>query len=285
MIGRRGLIVGGALALGAPAIIGRASAFPGGAPPVSPPRTQLGQGKPRINWSHPLAQGLIGCYVPGWCGNTIYNLVGIGGDLVVQSGAAYANTQDGRALDSSASNSLAFVTAPPTMQPAVGSAFWRGNLKAAVSVSNIDLMGLTFTNSDTTPFDAFTIGWSSGSQLFGSGNIGGAQANATQAATVTTPSGMINVGMTIAPSDNTRLYVNGVQTATAATGAGTISYGTPQICLGGYAPVATRIANAQSVVGYLWKRTLTAGEMLALHFAPYAFLIFPDDDLLRPALP
>lgn len=237
-------------------------------------------GTPRINWSNQLSNGLTGAYLPSAHSNLgkIYDLTGLGATLVVQSAARYIPTREGMALRSTAASTGAFATASTAQQPTTqGSIFWRGYHTANASANTI-IAGVSFANTDTTPFDGLELFTASGGFVQATSNVAGVQVAAGNGTVV------INVlqdwGLSATTGGSLLLYGNGIQVATNAMSAGSITYSTPQMQIGTYMPQPTRLTNVVSFVTYTWNRALTALEQSSLHYDPYQLLIFPDDDIM-----
>ena len=82
-------------------------------------------GAPKIDWSHPLANGLIACYLPGVSRGI--NLVGCGGDLApVVAANNSGSTIEGPAFKTATTNDGLKGLAPPAFLGNNNSYYWRG---------------------------------------------------------------------------------------------------------------------------------------------------------------
>lgn len=227
---------------------------------------------PRVDWTHPSAQGLIGAYA-GWRGeSTLHDLTGQGCALPSQGGGVYKPTAEGLAYDASGTNGGAFcASAAPKQQPASQvTIFWRGTITATPAASEV-LFGAMFNNNSASPFVAWDIEVNSSGQI--TGNCDASTSLFT--ATGTAPgAGVVSDAAFLVDelgSLGALLFQNGVQSATTGvTTPSSFDYGTtPNLGIGNGSKPAT---NSRTLVAYLWNRCLSPREIYNLHLFPYALL-------------
>lgn len=241
-------------------------------------------GVPRINWSNPITAGMIACYVPSASGGSVIpNLVGNGIDLRAESGARWANLAEGQGITSLASTSGAdCVGVPTSLRPVSAmSCFWRGSLNGSTPGTNTPLMGITYANTDSSPYFVFAVcdGAATQNKLGNYWNSSGVAANSAQIAPPAANKISSIVG-TITLGGNSYLYVDGVLKDTTAASSGTFSYsGAETVSFGTYKGVLSRQANCTGLIGVMWNRQISPAEAAYLNSNPYDFLIYPEDDM------
>jgi hypothetical protein len=243
----------------------------------------LGQGAPVLNSAHPLAQDLLGCYVPSSApGGRIANLASPGScDLTSRTGVAagLGITPEGPGLAYTGTTAAqASGATPATWQKASGQSVFVRALNKGSQVTNkpVYFVGVGCASS---PFNCWAVG------VGGAGTAGGTALTLYYNTTVSTFTGgivpsagaMMSAGATFGSGAAAKLYVNGVQdTLTGSPPNVNITYAgavTTYMGLQGSGDTT----NATLTVGYLWNRVLTAGEMRYLDANPYALLLWPSD--------
>lgn len=237
-----------------------------------PQPRQLPAAGVKIDTAHPLANGLIGCYVPGISGGV--NLVGIGADLTPTL-ATNDITQDGPALALTTSTShLSALALAPFIGWTTGfSLFWRGRTDPASNPFDYaTLIGVSYSDPSGSPFSVATLHRRSLST-----NI---RAQTNSAGTVVdTADWSIALGSTFSAGasftvgGNAVLYGNGLSQGSAAMASAPNSTATSTIGFG--VGVFGSPYNSFSLpnVGYIWNRALSADEHALLDADPYGFLI------------
>jgi hypothetical protein len=241
-------------------------------------------GMPRLDRRHPLAQGLVACYLPATApSGPIRNLAGTGGDLTTRGNGGLLLGPEGPALNGQAAGQdYAYGAAPAAYQFAIGvSLFVRGRYLSTPSSGGI-LIGLTYDNAGTSPFDGYAV-TNTTAGLEGAFNLGGT--GAYLGGVTFTAGTMVSAALSLAPSLHV-YYLNGAANATD-TGAGSIAYGTsPFLCFNAGAPgPASSVTNFAPTIACIWARALSAAEILALHNDPYGFLEYPWDRIPHRSLP
>jgi hypothetical protein len=253
-----------------------------------PARRMMPNGRLRIDWSHPLANGLIGCWVPGVAGgidltgnHPTATTVGSGGktDVTVE-GPGYNFNATTTALKTT------MTSAAPAVQALITagkfSLYWRGYL-AAAGGGFATLFGMQESSSG----QLFLVGAFTGSGFNNSaGDVGiqmnrAGSSNAAGATSLTMGAGnLYSICMTYDNGANAlNMYLNGTGDSnnprTVAGGLPTCA-GTPTLYVGG--------DNCGSIMnmGLMYSRALSADEMKVLDKDPYCFLT--NDSWEMPAL-
>ncbi len=243
----------------------------------------LGQGVPVLNATHPLAQDLLGCYVPAMApGGRIINLASPGScDLTSRTGVAagLGITPEGLGLVYTGTTAAqASGTTPASWQKASGQSVFVRALKTGSQVTNkpVYFVGVGCASS---PFNCWALG------AGGAGTAGGTALtlyyNTTSSVytgeIIPTAGAMFSAGATFGAGAAAKLYVNGVlDTLTGSPPNVNITYaGAVTTYLGLQGSGDT--TDATLTVGYLWNRVLTAGEMRYLDANPYVLLLWPSD--------
>jgi len=268
-----------------------ASILPAFANIVAPGNYQVPNGQLQIDWTQSLANGLVGCYLPGV---TMAEITGIGPTLAFVSGTGlqtsmsnegpgvnYTITNGGGLLGSPIGNS--FIT-----QNAF-TLFWRGLLLATSGFSGFaSLVGVNYSQPNANPFNLWSLGLGSagGPSLGIAWNHGGSQLawNSGSASPLTAN---LSLGMhdyaatfTVGTSGLVIAFVDGAlwQTNPVNFGAGQpTSTATSYINVGLDKGAVTNIA-------CLWNRNLSTAEIMQMHLAPYSFLIPADTDMPSQAI-
>jgi hypothetical protein len=252
---------------------------------LAPSRKVTPPGVSRIDWSHPLAQGLIGAWVPGISGGV--DISDLGPNLTFDTSAVVTPTSDGPGLTSTAANSGMFGTATPAFKSWTEfSIFWRGVLYGVSGTGNCSLAGVSFATPEATPFVIATIidNPSIAGSLALQWNSGGSFANTAASSVNLSTNAVQTAGATFKAGGNAQLYINGKADVSAAFGAsGPTSGATSIVEVGEYHPQAARSMNGTSNVAFFWNRQLSADEMVLLDRDPYCFLVPAEPEM--PQLP
>lgn len=221
-----------------------------------------------IDFSHPLANGLIGCYLPGISHGA--NLVGAAnhldydtapqGESISLEGPAHIFNQANSGLLGAATGD--FLTNPISW-------YWRGVTITANNTS-ADLCGVG--NASGTSIATGSINHN-GANLTAFWNHGGTLASFTIGACPAAKT-LFSAGCGFpGPGANVTAYLNGVQSGTpTAFGAGAATTSTPRVNIGTLNITKTRFSATDTILAYAWNRMLTADEHLYLHNNPYCFL-------------
>ncbi len=229
-----------------------------------------------IDRLHPLALGLVACYVPGL---RIQDLCGNFPNLVPAAGGSIIGGPNGPALlcnltGASSGASATVGTAITNFVSAAASAFWFGQ-SITTPAFGCPLFGVEANNTGASPFGVIYVATAA------SGNIQGVidnQSNGfvslTGAATPFSGSGDFrSAAVTWLSGGNISIYANGTSAATPISGgASTLKgYATSKFLIGQF---DTGSGSTQSVasLGLLYSRELSAQEVARLHVEPFSML-------------
>jgi hypothetical protein len=246
------------------------------------PRNVTPTGRARVDWRHPLANGLVACYLPGITMQGL-NLAGLGGDLALVSTAlAPAVTRDGPAWASTTAANGLKAPAPAAFLANTVSYYWRGVLSSATPDDTV-LIGIQFADPETGPFHYASITTQQGALRLGTEwNSGGVH---TVGSPFTYTAGFNSIGATFTPGGNANLYSGGVLAIFNTFGASNPSSSATSAIVfqsstatGG----GTRVIPATGNIACIWNRALSADEMALLDGDPYCFLFSDEGEM--PAL-
>jgi hypothetical protein len=240
-------------------------------------------GIPRIDRTHPLAQGLL-FYAFDTGAGVVLELAGARPGAVVAGSVANPSvvTPWGYGLGWSANGSLAF-SSDAAIRNATAAPPWTAacayDMNATVGLQGTPF-GRTANNNASQPFE----NWSFDTAVAGNGNTRFGWNNGGLFNTFTWTGQLQNaftsVGIVAASASTVLNYAQGalVNTATSQTVQSVNT--TDSIGISGLSS-AGLAGTFRGVVFYggFWARALLASEILQLHFDPYAFLIFPDDEI------
>jgi hypothetical protein len=249
------------------------------------PRCSVPIGRLAIDWSHPLANGLLACYVPGAMGGI--NIANPGnGDIARDTAAAPFNGVgvEGAGLTTTVANSGMFAFAPVSFK-GLGAyslyyrAFVLGNSSASCS-----LLGMSYDNAGGSPYVLVEIGAAGGgttaAPLSLGWNVAGTLVSDLAIIPAFTANTIASVGATFTNNGNVVGYSGGVNRGAAAWGSGLpASALTSQIEFNTYGGAATRFSNTTAFIGCIWSRALSDSEMAQLDADPYGFLIPAEAEL------
>ena len=237
---------------------------------LSPKRT-VPTGQLTIDWSHPLANGLIACYVPGAMGG-----INIANPGVVTLSYASSSTigmgPEGPGLSSLAANSgMVFASAAPSQflgRPQM-SLYYRCFQKAADPANACHYIGINYTNAAIAPYVIFDINASTGVEW-----QAGAGTSTTGAFSAPGVGNINSLGATYVINGNVFAYQYGKQFASGSAYTSNPTNGaTPTINLNMLQWGTTRYPNTVALIGCIWNRALSADEMAWLDAEPYCFLL------------
>jgi hypothetical protein len=225
-----------------------------------------------VDWSHPLAAGLVGFWVAS--GSRMHNLVNPTDSLVPGGGTlafnpsafgyAIGNTSadvtgaPGHIL-STPSTRLTSLTGPVTMM-------WAGALLGTFAGTNRRLFSMEYNNANTAQFIAYGLYRSTTTAI----TAAVAATSFLASGAVTTPTIGSGVAFLTYDKANVRAWWNGTPgTNTVATG--NVSYGTgPRMIMGCPELSGTSVGNNAAASGLaVWARVLSIEERAALTAAPF----------------
>jgi len=231
-----------------------------------------------LNHGHPLAQGMISCFLVNELGGALHDLV-TGNVLPIVGSGAFSNARFGHGLNCNGNDSGAYAAAWDQLKE-VGRQFtilWRGVIAASPAAFGA-LCNVTYTNADTSPYLVYGLQINSGSDgyFLAWNDIG---------------SGCSFSANTGTAFDGTERQVVGVVRATGFGGANALYEGANAAVLGTNTQNCGPSFTANSKIGigvyqvaqgrdsksicrhaYIWKRALTPSEIEWLFYEPYAFV-------------
>lgn len=231
-------------------------------------------GRIRIDWNHPLANGLILCLVRGeWVDIAGTSWV-IGLTQQVASGL-YGAGPEGMGY---AGGPAAWTTALPashSLEVTPISYYTRGWFTTQASGTG-SLQGTSFQQPNVTPFVVTGIGLDGTgppAKLQAKWNTAGVVQSLTSSGAAFSANSLCSAGASFPlPGGNTLVYQNGVQT-------GSLSFGGNPANFTATSNYTNGDANFVRYVQYVWSRVLTAAEFLWLHNSPYELLIPVDSEM------
>lgn len=237
-----------------------------------------------IDWTHPLTNGLIGCWLPGISHGL--NLAGFAnqlaydtapqGDGATLEGPSHRFNQAHCGLVGTASNE--FLSNPITW-------YWRGRTITQNTGTSSDLCGVSNNASPTIATGSINH---NGTVLSAFWNHGGTLANFT-IATFPSANTLFSTSCSFpGPGANVTAYLNGVQSGTpTAFGAGAATNSSPQVCIGSINIAKTNFPATDTICAYAWSRVLDAEEHKYLDQNPYCFLVAQQqfDSIIATDLP
>jgi len=253
-------------------------------------RHVLRPGKPWINWTHPLTNGLIGCWVPGLSGPI--DLTGQVLDLSQNSSAGnilLTTTPDGPALNSlknaGAGNATYYGIAPSSLKTWSNlTMFWRGLVGPSTDPpsSNSTIFGIAYDNALDAPYQVADIGMNASMQTFVDWNAGGTYMPGNSATPVAINTGTMNsIAATFPVGGTVTQYVNGVSVYSGTSfGSAPSTSATSIISIGSYfiSGGATAATATAATLACVWNRILSANEIAFLDADPYCFLTWAEGE-------
>jgi hypothetical protein len=258
------------------------------------PRT-VPLGRVRVDMSHPLAQGMIGCWIPGTNGGK--NLVEGQPDLIKNSGFQLDTTVEGPSDYSFTSGVNGGLTAilPPSSAFVSGttmSQYWRGVPMANPFVAGANLVGVNYGTADNSPYAVWMLNITGNSGT----NWGQIRADWNSGGTFHTSSSGINLSgfygnpcsaaATYNVNGNVNTYGRDIGNGSFLLGAtdsfgGSVptNTGTDPLTINCYSAAAGRATNGKTLIAIVWNVELTAAQLAWVDRDPYCFLI-PVDDIV-----
>lgn len=260
-------------------------------------------GPVEIDWNHPLACGLIGCYVPG-SSSVLQDLAGVGPTLLPGPSGFIDYTPEGLGYSSNNGNASAFSTIMPnSWQLTVGGTlFWRGVCTGSASIGGVDaLIWGNLQNSGFVPSGSQSPNYCYGLKIDQTSIISfGYSAGTTRNTVLGNSIYSVQVGhsssiaATFAVGGNIVVYAWGgtdstkfVPTIATGTWSGDAPDYTqnPEPAIGcDPATQATVTSGTITTSAYLYDRVLTAQEIVMLDADPFAMLR-PTARRLRNSIP
>lgn len=240
---------------------------------------QVPQGFLSIDWTHPLANGLMFYYLPGV---TTFDVALKDPQPVGQFGGSFlfGSSPEGPAGDCTINNAgNGFATASssiPGASSVTAMSIYARGYKAGVPPTNTAVIGgLTFANPNVSPFVMLWLQYGVSTTI---PRLAWNHAGSLTPLPFITSFGTsqpFSLGGSIVSGGNAKVYYNGVLDNSTAGVTLTASNGA--VLIGGN-------GNMQHTILCGWNRELTADEMMRIHLDPYGMLIPAEFDLPAVAL-
>jgi len=234
-------------------------------------------GKPRIDWTHPLANGLISCFVPGVAAGI--DLTSTVGDLTADTSVVLGVSQEGPALVTTVSAGGLYKTGGlPSSITGFNqlSLYYRG-YPLGNQNTYTHWFGILYSNTDSNPYHIASISSPGPTVVWLEWNSGGSYSHLNGG--YVWPSGVVRLAGTFNVGGNASLYVNAVLQEAKAFGASQpTSSASSTLCVQSYPPDTDRPSNAACFLSLIYNRELSANEVAALDSDPYGFLIWDEQE-------
>ena len=228
-----------------------------------------------IDWSHPLANGLIACYVPGGARGAV-DLTGIGPLVAIRSGSSIAPSSYGAALGSFATSPGAFTgTIPSAWKLTTGGTIFSAIELTGTPVASSTIFGLAYNSAGTSPFNDYVLSFNGSAQPNFSYNHGGTFASVqSTGASLGVGRHTVAGSFVVALGGAIAIYQDGavVKTGTWAAAPPPSYTGGGYLQIAGDNSVTSRIINGSTAISLIYNRPLSAAEVAALDRDPFCML-------------
>jgi len=233
---------------------------------------QVPVGPVEIDWTHPLARGLIACYVPG-SRSFLSDITGIGPTLNLVGASSLAPCSEGIGLASVAAGEMATaVVGYPYTSLTAASLYWRGqSVGSYIGGVNPSPFVALDTTSGASPYGAFAIAlFSNYFQLYW--NVADTSNSIVNGVSFTEGQTASFAG-TFQPGGNAISYVDGSEINSTPFGASPPSFsGSYSIDIGSPSGTTGRSLNAITEIALIYSRVLSPFEVAQLSATPFAML-------------
>ena len=236
------------------------------------PKRQIPTGPLAIDKTHPLANALIGCWVPG-----VMGAVDLTGNtaFALGSAASFQVTSEGPGLHSAGTSSTWGLSG---LAPAIYknwtqlSVYWRGYI-AAYPTGGRYLIGMVYDQIGTNPREVAMIQIGAAGSLSIRWDGGGGENQDNFTGTYTAP-GVVSVGATWkAPSGTVQAYLNGNKDVGDGFGGAYGTTSTTTLAIAGCHSTQNPSLVGTCSIACFWNRALLASEMALIDKDPYCFLM------------
>lgn len=231
----------------------------------------LGAAPPKVNLSHPLAQGMVAAYRP-IPGRGAVDLTGKCPPMALNGNPAHRSTPFGPAMYGNAGSAgakLLCTSSGPTSQLRVTPPFsfaWVGEFVASSNGS--PLFGMNYDDNDTNPWASWMI-FRNASTIHIEYNAVGVY-DETSGVTPTLGQ-MVVVGQMVGSAQ--QMFINGVLSGSDSNAMASLAYhGTASAFQFHYYTGESDATNAASALGCVWNRPLTMNEIQTFTADPFCFL-------------
>ena len=238
-------------------------------------RSWLGQNKPPLGVrpipGHPLAQGLVGCWLLNKGSGDLANDSVDRNIGILTGGATRSVTQQGPAVNFAADAQHVKVLRHPSIEPPT-------NVTVAVlaritTFADYQDYLVSYIKTGTGDNDSWAIYGNLGGQFY---YDSGGTAYRSPASTVNLADGKWHWIVGVLDASYVRLYVDGLEQGSGTVRGGNISYsGTGALYLGDYNGTDYGTLADLAVV-YIWSRGLTASEVVTVSAQPFSMFGTPD---------
>lgn len=232
----------------------------------------------QINRGHPLAQGLMGCFLLNEQGpllaRNLYSNRTYGPNAAftweskIQVGYAQVTNAVTEGINDALESFLQF--------PQRVSILWRGSFNGTPD-TNSSIAGALHNNTDSNPYLCYTIWCNSSNNIAFGLNNGSFQQNGGRAITTFTDGLVHNFGLAINTSatgavNDQSLYSDNAYKECGGAVSGTIGYSANPRLVIGEASVAGRTSRLNSECFYIWDRQLRPSDFSWLWYEPYCMI-------------
>ncbi len=234
-----------------------------------------------LNYGHPLSANLVACWLLNeGAGTKTYSLINNNDALSFLGAATWVHGNDLGAASEiympTNGDGLSLTTPSAALKPtAAVSLFtrWHNNGSGNLT-NNPSVAGMTYTNSNTSPFYAYSINRINGdaTALFTLDSVGGSSHSMTTSGLMAAGvAGPYDALLTFGPVSGKIIQYFRGRSVNSSARSGSITYASPEFVIG------TAVFNGQNTainsdVIYVWNRELSASEAQWLHEEPYAML-------------
>jgi hypothetical protein len=231
-----------------------------------------------IRYGHPCAQGLFAAFIINEDGGPIRDLV-TGNELAFNGAGARVNSRLGQSLDCQGNDAGGVTTAWQRLKDYGGnmiSILWRGTINSSPT-PGANLAGVTYTNSDSSPYASYLLDFGSTTQYRVAWNNGGSHAfmlanpatawdgSERQVVGVIRGTGLPS-GIRILEGPNAVALNEGTSNTAPAYTANS------RIGIGVYQPSIGRDSKSICKHVYFFDRNVEQGHAQQLYVEPYAFI-------------
>ena len=234
-------------------------------------------GRPRIDWTHPLANGLISCFVPGVAAGV--DPTSTVGDLTADTSVVLGVSQEGPALVTTVVHGGLYKTGGlPSSITGYNqlSLYWRGYPLGNQNTYTL-WFGVEYSNTNSNPYHIASITSPGPTTVWLEWNSGGSYSHLGGGYVYS--SGVNRLAGTFKVGGNASLYINGVLQEAKSFGASPpTADASATLCLQSAPPNTDRPNNAACFLSLIYNRELSAAEVAALDADPYGFLIWDEQE-------
>ena len=238
------------------------------------PKRQVPMGRLQIDWKHPLALDLIGCWVPGVMGGI--DVAGKAPTLLPGSSQAYKMSPEGPGIYGAANSYLSAIATLPFKSWTKFTVYFRSYQVSSPDTHGPGYFYLTYNNLSGAmgnPYAIAGLGAKNATQWHVFWNT--SAATLVESSGTSIVAGLQSLGATFMVGGNVIAYSSGaaVQSTNFGVDSAPAYSTTSTISLGGDIEQPTYANNQICTIGCAWNRVLSAAEMAWLDQDPYGFLL------------